>query len=100
MKAVDEAVLCFLQDRNLFYGKTINCTHFNSTKKTVDHLITRSDRMLSFDYTKRHNQVIRCIHLLICIRYDFQSSKKMLNHFVQEIVCNDDVEINVDKKQS
>ncbi|KAL6120338.1 hypothetical protein NUSPORA_02946, partial [Nucleospora cyclopteri] len=98
IKAVDEAALCFLQDRNLFYGEKINCPHCNLTRKTVDHLATRCDRMLSFDYTKRHNEVLRCIHLLMCLRYGLKSSKKIRNHSVQEIVCNEDVEIWVDNR--
>ncbi|KAL6120507.1 hypothetical protein NUSPORA_02757 [Nucleospora cyclopteri] len=66
--------------------------------KTVDHLATRCDRMLAFDYTKRHNEVLRCIHLLMCLRYGLKSSKKIRNHSVQEIVCNEDVEIRVDNR--
>ncbi|KAL6122349.1 hypothetical protein NUSPORA_00589 [Nucleospora cyclopteri] len=54
--------------------------------------------MLSFDYTKRHNQILRCIHLLMCLRYGLKSSKKIRNHSVQEIVCNEDVEIRVDNR--
>ncbi|KAL6122464.1 hypothetical protein NUSPORA_00505 [Nucleospora cyclopteri] len=54
--------------------------------------------MLSFDYTKRHNEVLRCIHLLMCLRYGLKSSKKIRNHSVQEIVCNEDVEIRVDNR--
>ncbi|KAL6120331.1 hypothetical protein NUSPORA_02953 [Nucleospora cyclopteri] len=52
IKAVDEAALYFLQDRNLFYGEKVNCPYCNSTRKTVDHLATICDRMLSFDYKK------------------------------------------------
>ncbi|KAL6121353.1 hypothetical protein NUSPORA_01742 [Nucleospora cyclopteri] len=54
--------------------------------------------MLSFDYTKRHNEVLRCIHLLMCLRYGLKLSKNIRNHNVQEIVCNEDVEIRVDNR--
>ncbi|KAL6120420.1 hypothetical protein NUSPORA_02856 [Nucleospora cyclopteri] len=60
--------------------------------KTVDHLATRCDRMLAFDYTRRHNEIVRCIHLLMWLRYSLKSSKKIGNHSVQEIVCNEEVD--------
>ncbi|KAL6120434.1 hypothetical protein NUSPORA_02839 [Nucleospora cyclopteri] len=58
IKAVDEAALCFLQDRNFFYGEKVNCPHCKSAMKTVDHLAIRCDRMLAFDYTRRHNEIV------------------------------------------
>ncbi|KAL6120485.1 hypothetical protein NUSPORA_02784 [Nucleospora cyclopteri] len=36
IKARDEATLCFLQDRNLFYGNKSSCPHCISTKKMVN----------------------------------------------------------------
>ncbi|KAL6120835.1 hypothetical protein NUSPORA_02360 [Nucleospora cyclopteri] len=62
IKARDEAALYFLQDRNLFYGNKSNCPHCKSVMKTIDHLATRCDRMLAFDYTRRHNEIVRCTH--------------------------------------
>ncbi|KAL6120406.1 hypothetical protein NUSPORA_02870 [Nucleospora cyclopteri] len=98
IKARDEAALCFLQDRDLFYGNKSNCPHCKSAMKTVDHLATGCDRMLAFDYTRRHNEIVRCIHLLMFLRYGLKSSKKIRNHSVQEIVCNEEVEIRVDNR--
>ncbi|KAL6120309.1 hypothetical protein NUSPORA_02975 [Nucleospora cyclopteri] len=49
--------------------------------------------MLAFVYTRRNNEIVRCIHLLMCLRYSLKSSKKIRNHFVQEIICNKEVEI-------
>ncbi|KAF9746906.1 hypothetical protein NGRA_3518 [Nosema granulosis] len=51
--------------------------------------------MLSFDYTRRHNEVVRCIHLQLFLTYNLKSSKKIKNHSVQEIVSNDNVEIRI-----
>ncbi|KAI5169570.1 hypothetical protein PAEPH01_0822 [Pancytospora epiphaga] len=39
------------------------CPHCKKCSKTVDHLATQCDRMLYHDYTRRHNEVVRCIHL-------------------------------------
>ncbi|KAL6122016.1 hypothetical protein NUSPORA_00970 [Nucleospora cyclopteri] len=98
IKARDKAALCFLQDRNLFYGNKSNYTYCKSAMKTVDHLAIRCDRMLAFDYTRRHNEIVRCIHLLMCLRYGLKSSKKIRNHFEQEIVCNKKIEIRVNNR--
>ncbi len=54
--------------------------------------------MLSFDYTRRHNEVVRCIHLQLCLAYNLKSSKKIRNHSVQEIIGNEKVEIKVDTR--
>ncbi|KAL6121945.1 hypothetical protein NUSPORA_01053 [Nucleospora cyclopteri] len=98
IKARDKAALCFLQDRNLFYENKSMRLHCNSTRKTVDHLATRCDRMLAFDYTRRHNKILRCIYLLKYSSYGLKSSKKIRNHSVQEIVCNEEVEIWLDNR--
>ncbi|KAL6122425.1 hypothetical protein NUSPORA_00559 [Nucleospora cyclopteri] len=98
IKVLYEVVFCFLQDRNFLQRIRVNYLHCNSTRKTVDHLATRCDRRLSFDYRKRHNEVLRCVHFLMCIRYGLKSSKKIRNHSVHEIVCNEDAEIWVDNR--
>jgi hypothetical protein len=52
MKPREKGAYCFLQDRNIFLGERVQCRAAN---KTVDHLATNCDRMLSHDYTRRHN---------------------------------------------
>ena len=96
IKPRDEASICNLQDRNFFLGAISKCNHCNQALKTVDHLASKCDRMLAHDYTRRHNEVVRCIHLLLCNKYNIKSSKKMRTHSVQEIVSNEYVEIKVD----
>ncbi|WUR05046.1 reverse transcriptase [Vairimorpha necatrix] len=56
--------------------------------------------MLGFDYMKNHNEVVRCIHLLLCIKYGFKKTKKIRGHSVQEIIENDRAEIRVDTRVS
>ena len=54
--------------------------------------------MVGHDYTRRHNEVVRCIHLHLCNKYSIKNSKKMRTHSVQEIVANKQVEIRVDTR--
>ena len=62
----------------------------------MDHLATKCDRMLGHDYVRRHNEVVRCIHLLLCNKYGIRRSKKLRTHSVQEVVANENAEIRVD----
>ena len=93
----DEGKYCLMQDRNMFNGN-IMCPHCKSRVKTVDHLATQCDRMLYYDYTRRHNEVVRCIHLGLCRKYGPKAFPRMRNHSVQEIVANENVEIRVDTR--
>ena len=96
ISAKDEAHLCYLQDRNLFGGAPGICPHCKERPKSVDHLATQCNRMLGHDYTRRHNEVVKCIHLFLCNKYGIKRSKRLRTHSVQEISANADVEIRVD----
>jgi len=98
MKPRDEGAYCFLQDRNIFFGERVQCPHCRASMKTVDHLATKCDRMLGHDYTRRHNEVLKCIHLTLCNKYGLKSSRKLRSHSVQEVVANENVEIRVDTR--
>ena len=54
--------------------------------------------MLGHDYMRRHNEVVRCIHLNLCNKYEIKRSKKLRTHSVQEVVANENVEIRVDTR--
>ncbi|XP_029655022.1 uncharacterized protein LOC115228605 [Octopus sinensis] len=92
-----EALYCLAQDRNLFFGEAKpNCNHCGSARKTVDHLATRCSRMLHGSYMRRHNEIVRCIHLHVCRQYGIKKCKKLKAHSVQSVVENSRVEIRVD----
>ncbi|XP_076384682.1 uncharacterized protein LOC143263815 [Megalopta genalis] len=91
-QARSEATYCSLEDRNIFCGQETICPHCRKQRKTVDHLATKYDCMLGFDYTRKHNKVVRCIHLLLCKKYGFKKSNKIRSHSVQEILKNENAE--------
>ncbi|KAI5148113.1 hypothetical protein ENBRE01_3047, partial [Enteropsectra breve] len=97
---VQEAFLCLLQDRNILYKEmaTGQCNHCQQAKKTVDHLATRCEKMLYYDYTLRHNEVIKAIHLMICNRYNITNNKHLRTHSVQHLYTNDEVDIRIDTR--
>ena len=72
------------------------CPHCKERSKSVDHLASQCNRMLGHDYTRRHNEVVKCIHLFLCNKYNIKRSKRHRSHSVQEITANADVEIRVD----
>ncbi|TBU10634.1 hypothetical protein CWI38_1636p0010, partial [Hamiltosporidium tvaerminnensis] len=94
----NEAVFCYIQDRNVFWGADGMCQYCGKSGKTVDHLATRFEKMLGHDYTRRHNEVVRFLHLLLLSRYKFKSSKRIRSHSVQEILDNEYAEIRVDTR--
>ena len=97
-RARDEAALAFNQDRNIFLGTESKCPHCGVVKRTVDHLATRCDRMLSYDYTARHSEVVRYIHLAMCNRYKILRRKTLRTHSVQETVAGEEAVIVVDTR--
>lgn len=52
--------------------------------------------MLIFDYTRRHNEVARCILAKLPLEYGLRSSKKIRNHSIQGVLSNKRVVIKVD----
>ncbi|TBU13544.1 hypothetical protein CWI38_0400p0050 [Hamiltosporidium tvaerminnensis] len=89
----NEAVFCYIQDINVVWGADGVCQHCGKSGKTVDHLATRCEKMLSHDYTRRHNEVVRCLYLLPLNRYKFKFSKRIRSHSVHEILDNEYAEI-------
>ncbi|TBU10974.1 hypothetical protein CWI38_1452p0020 [Hamiltosporidium tvaerminnensis] len=86
----NEAVFCYIQDRNVSWGAEGMCQHCKQSRKTVNHLATRYKKMLGHDYTRRHDEVIRFMHLLLLNKYK--------SHSVQEIFDNQIAEIRIDTR--
>ncbi|TBU18502.1 hypothetical protein CWI38_0240p0030 [Hamiltosporidium tvaerminnensis] len=57
VRPCDEALLCYVQDKNIFRGAEDVDHHSNTSSKTLYHVATRSEKNLSHDYTIRHNEV-------------------------------------------
>ena len=92
-----EGFYCYLQDRNIFFGQNKGkCNHCKAAEKSVDHLATKCGRMLHHDYLHRHNEVLKCIHLLLCNRYGIKMRKKLRAHKVDKYMENDRASIKVD----
>ncbi|EQB60293.1 hypothetical protein NAPIS_ORF02140 [Vairimorpha apis BRL 01] len=73
------------------------CPHCNQAKRTVDHMATRCEKMLGHDYMRRHNEIVKCLHLLLCKKYNIEiSGKRLRTHSVQQVVANKFIEIRVD----
>lgn len=54
----NEALYCYMQDRNMFLRKEERCLHCQVKRKTVDHLATQYKQMLGHDYMRRHNEAL------------------------------------------
>ncbi|XP_029655769.1 uncharacterized protein LOC115229584 [Octopus sinensis] len=72
------------------------CSHCKKCKKTIDHLATQCGKMLNSDYLRRHNEVVKCIHLHLCRTYGIKRGSKLKTHSVQSMISTQNVEIRVD----
>ncbi|TBU09655.1 hypothetical protein CWI38_2130p0010 [Hamiltosporidium tvaerminnensis] len=45
------------------------CQHCNQSRKTVDHLATRCEKMLGHDYTRRHKEVSQLVQEILDNKY-------------------------------
>ncbi|XP_029654034.1 uncharacterized protein LOC115227295 [Octopus sinensis] len=52
--------------------------------------------MLNSDYLRRHNEVVKCIHLHLCRAYGIKRGRKLKAHSVQSIISTHNAEIRVD----
>lgn len=73
VNAQDEGYLCYLQDRNMFGGDPSILKHCKERINML-HLATQCNEMLGHEYTRRHNEVVKCIHLLLCNKYGIKAS--------------------------
>lgn len=52
--------------------------------------------MVSHSYTRKHNEVIKCIHILLCNKYNLKQTRKLRSYSVQEILAKKEVEVRFD----
>jgi hypothetical protein len=93
----DEAMATFLQDRNVYYGEKRTCAACKSVPRTVDHVASRCTLFLP-KMTLRHNEVIKCIHKSLCIKYKFSKDKRIKLHMMQKVIENQYAKITTDSK--
>ncbi|EKX73433.1 reverse transcriptase domain containing protein [Theileria equi strain WA] len=96
ISARDEAAYCALQDRNIFMGNYDKCKHCKGATATVDHLATCCERKLAFDYTRRHNEVLKCVSLHLCRMFNLIKRKKIKGYVMQETVTDGTNELRID----
>lgn len=97
-KPQDEGAFCALQDRNIFYTEIKNCTFCNGKKRTVDHIATKCKKLLRSEYYWRHDEILKSIHLNLCLKYGIINKKRIKDHNVNNIILNNSVEIRVDSR--
>ncbi|KAG0435242.1 LINE-1 retrotransposable element ORF2 protein [Dictyocoela muelleri] len=90
-----EGYLCNIQDRNIFYQKS-KCHHCNKTTASVDHIATRCDKMLYFDYKKRHDAILKIILISILNKYTDSKVKHYKYQKTKSVYELDNIKILVD----
>ncbi|KAG0435826.1 Retrovirus-related Pol polyprotein from type-2 retrotransposable element R2DM, partial [Dictyocoela muelleri] len=89
-----EAFSFLLQDRyfSSFYNAG-KCKFCKKSNISVDHIATRCGSLLHSSYIRRHNEVVKSIHLRIINKYGISSRKKLKNHKIEKVVKNNNAEI-------
>ncbi|KAG0435431.1 Retrovirus-related Pol polyprotein from type-2 retrotransposable element R2DM [Dictyocoela muelleri] len=90
-----EGNFCNIQDRNLFYKK-VKCHHCNKVTASVDHMATRCDKMLYYDYKKRHDELIKIIVTSLLNKYTKNSIKHYKYQKIKNVYEFDNIKILVD----
>ncbi|KAI2805264.1 hypothetical protein BLOT_004258 [Blomia tropicalis] len=91
----EEGMLCKLQDRNLFFEKR-SCPNCMNRRLSVDHLATYCGKYVSFEYKRRHDEIVRCLHFMIAKRYGITHNRRLKNYKVEGVVSNERVRIKSD----
>ena len=93
----EEAAYCFLQDRNVFFMEPgAMCGYCGKERKTVDHMATHCTKLVDYEYTWRHDEVVRSIHLLYSNRFGIKKCAGRGAHKVEKVVENSRVCIKSD----
>ncbi|KAG0435477.1 LINE-1 reverse transcriptase like protein [Dictyocoela muelleri] len=90
-----EGYLCNIQDRNIFYQKP-KCHHCNKSTASVDHIATRCEKMLYFDYKKRHDDIQKIILISILNKYTNSNIKHYKYQKTKNVHDLEDIKILVD----
>jgi ribosomal protein L37E len=92
-----ERFFSYVQDRNILFGEiSIKCKFCKEKSYDVEHMATQCKVLLKKDYTKRHDEVLRCIHLKLCNEYGFSKNRRLRSHNVSIKIENDKAVIKVD----
>ncbi|KAI5177934.1 hypothetical protein PAEPH01_2513 [Pancytospora epiphaga] len=66
----------------MFKRETGTCLYCKKRPKVVDHFATKCDRMLYHYYICRRNEVVRYIHLGLCLKYGLRALPCMRLHSI------------------
>ena len=92
---MDEALWAKVQDCNLFPGQP-PCRHCHSKQLTVDHLATRCNSLVNFHYRRRHDLVVKSLHLHIARQYGLTNNASISKHKLSPLLSNNKVTIRCD----
>lgn len=65
--------------------------------KSVDHVASSCTLRLP-QYTQRHNEVLKCVHKSLCIKYNFTMDKRVKRHRIENVIKNSYATIATDVK--
>ena len=67
------------------------CWLCNSQGEIVEHLVSGCTQLASMQYKTRHDNVAKCLHCLLCGKYDMQREHHWWKHNPASVVENNSV---------
>ena len=98
--AKEETAMVMFQDRNLFWLKPGKCDLCGDKNKSIDHVATCCPARARYEYTSRHDEVVKCVGLNIAKRYGLTKAKRMINFRLNMALENEKALMFLDKKIS
>lgn len=92
-----EGSLMLLQDRNLFWINKQRCKSCDAPAN-VDHLASRCSKLVTHEYRRRHDEIVKCIGLKIARNYMLTKAKGVGKFAIGDILDNSKAKLFYDKR--
>ncbi|KAG0435486.1 Retrovirus-related Pol polyprotein from type-2 retrotransposable element R2DM [Dictyocoela muelleri] len=95
LNPMTEGNFCNIQDRNVLYYKN-KCSHCKNSSASVDHIATRCEKMLYYDYKKRHDEIVKIIIISLLNKHTSKKIKYYKYQKIRSVYEIDNLKILVD----
>ena len=94
----EEAALCLMQDRNMFWIQEKECPHCKLSEGSPGHIATKCKRLLPHEYKRRHDEIVRCLGMRVAKNLGLDKTKAIKNFRPGEVLENKNAKLWIDTK--
>ena len=92
-----ETALTMMQDRNIHWITGTKCK-LCGEKNDVEHIASLCQPRSKYEYTRRHDEVVKCVSMMISKRYGFTNTKAIRSYKIKSIQENEKCKLWIDEK--